>query len=59
VIIPYYFFKSKGRTIIKAKADSVKGLPGMIKKRQSVKKTISDVAIEKWIQVWSHAKVPK
>jgi hypothetical protein len=58
-IIPYYFLKSKGRTIIKAKADSVRGLPGMIKKRQSVKKTISDGAIEKWIQVWSHAKVPK
>jgi len=58
-IIPYYFLKSKGRTIITAKVDSVKGLPRMIKKRQSIKKTISDGAIEKWIQVWSHAKGPK
>ena len=58
-IIPYYFFKGKGGAIIKAKVDSVKGLPRMIKKRQSIKKTISDGAIEKWIQVWSHAKVPK
>jgi GT2 family glycosyltransferase len=58
-IIPYYFLKSKGRTIIKAKTDSVKSLHRMIKKRQSVKKTISDGAIEKWIQIWSHAKVPK
>jgi hypothetical protein len=58
-IIPYYFLKSKGRAIIKAKVDSVKGLPGMIKKRQSIKKTISDGAMEKWMQVWSQAKVPK
>jgi hypothetical protein len=58
-IIPYYFLKGKGRAIIKAKVDSVKGLPRMIKKRQSIKKIISDGAIEKWIQVWSNAKVPK
>ncbi len=58
-VIPYYFLKSKGRAIIKAKVDSVKGLPRMIKKRQTIKKTISDGAIEKWIQVWSRAKVPK
>jgi hypothetical protein len=58
-VIPYYFLKCKGRAIIQAKVDSVKGLPRMIKKRQSIKKTISDGAIEKWIQVWSQAKVPK
>jgi hypothetical protein len=58
-VIPYYFLKRKGKAIIKAKVDSVKGLPRMIKKRQSIKKTISDGAIEKWIQVWSHAKIPK
>jgi len=58
-VIPYYFLKSKGRAIIRAKVDSVKGLPRMIKKRQSIKQTISDGAIEKWIQVWSHAKEPK
>jgi GT2 family glycosyltransferase len=58
-VIPYYFLKRKGKAIIKAKVDSVKGLPKMIKKRQSIKKTISDGAIEKWIQIWSHAKVPK
>jgi len=58
-VIPYYFLKRKGKAIIKAKVDSVKGLPKMINKRQSIKKSISDGAIEKWIQVWSHAKVPK
>jgi hypothetical protein len=57
-IIPYYFLRGKGRAIIKAKVDSVKGLTRMIKKRQNIKKTISDGAIEKWIQVWSHARVP-
>jgi hypothetical protein len=58
-VIPYYFLKRKGKAIIKAKVDSVKGLSKMIKKRQSIKKSISDGAIEKWIQVWSHAKVQK
>jgi GT2 family glycosyltransferase len=58
-VIPYYFLKNKGRAIFKAKVDSLKGLPRIIKKRQSVKQTISDRKIEKWIHVWSHAKIPK
>ena len=58
-VIPYYFLKRKGKAIIKAKVDSVKGLPRMIKKRQNIKKTISNRTIEKWIQVWSDAKIPK
>jgi GT2 family glycosyltransferase len=58
-VIPYYFLKRKGKIIINAKVDSVKGLPRMIKKRHNIKKTISDSAIEKWIQVWSHSKISK
>jgi GT2 family glycosyltransferase len=58
-VIPFYFLKGKGRTIINAKVDSVRGLPRMIKKRQSIKKIVSDYTIEKWMQVWSHARVVK
>jgi len=58
-VIPYYFLRNKGRTIIKAKVDSLKGLPEMIKKRSKIKKTVSVEEIEKWIQVWSKAKFPK
>jgi GT2 family glycosyltransferase len=58
-VIPYYLLKSKGRAIIRAKVDSVKGLSGMIKKRKNIKKTVSDSTIEKWIRVWSEAKAPK
>jgi GT2 family glycosyltransferase len=58
-VIPYYFLKSKGGTIIKAKVDSLKGLPGIIKKRSKIKKNVSVEEIEKWIQVWSKAKLPK
>lgn len=58
-VIPFYLLKGRGKAIIKAKVDSFKGLPGMIKKRQSIKKTIPDSLIEKWILVWSRAKVPK
>jgi GT2 family glycosyltransferase len=53
-VILYYFLKRKGKAIIKAKVDAVKGLPRMIKKRQSMKKSISDGEIEKWIQMWHH-----
>ena len=59
VVIPYYFLKRKGRAIIKAKVDSMKGLQKMINKRQSIKKTISDGEIEKWIHVWCQTKVLK
>jgi GT2 family glycosyltransferase len=58
-VIPYYFFKKRGRTIVKAKVDSIRGLTAMIRKRQRIKQTITDSTIEKWIQVWSHAKLPK
>jgi GT2 family glycosyltransferase len=58
-VIPYYFLKSQGRTILKAKVDSLKGLPGIIKKRSKIKKTVPVEEIEKWIQVWSKAKLPK
>jgi GT2 family glycosyltransferase len=58
-VIPYYCLKNKGRVIINAKIDAVRGIPKIIKKRKRIKQTISDGSIEKWIQVWSHAKVPK
>jgi GT2 family glycosyltransferase len=54
---PYYFLKGKGKAIINAKIDSVRGLPRIIIKRETNRKTISVGAIEKWIQVWSHSKV--
>jgi len=58
-VIPFYFLKGKGKAIIRAKVDSIKGLPMMIKKRQSIKKTIPDSSIERWILVWCRAKIPK
>jgi GT2 family glycosyltransferase len=58
-VVPYYLLKNKGRAIIKAKVDSVKGLAKIIKKRQRIKQIISDDVVEKWIHVWSHAKRQK
>jgi GT2 family glycosyltransferase len=48
--IPYYFVKGKGKAILKAKIDGIKGLPAMIKKRRTIKKEISDTGISKWIR---------
>jgi GT2 family glycosyltransferase len=56
-VIPYYFLKGKGKAIINAKIDSVKGLPQMIRKRRYINKYDHNRIIEKWVQTWS--KFPK
>ncbi len=48
--IPYYFLKGKGRAILKAKIDAIKGLRTMIKKRNLSERKISNLEIRKWIQ---------
>jgi hypothetical protein len=58
IVILFYMCKGKGKTIIKAKVDSVKGLSRMIYKRKNITKNVPYGAIEKWILVWSHAKIP-
>ena len=52
-VIPYYFLRGKGRAIIGAKVDTVKGLPLMIGKRRYINKNVHSRTIEKWIHVWN------
>ena len=47
--IPYYFLKGRGKAILKAKIDAVRGLHTIIKKRKTVERKISDANIRKWI----------
>ena len=53
-VIPYYFLKGKGKTIMKAKTDAIKGLFIMIKKRQDIVRKIPDSETKKWIFFWCH-----
>ena len=52
-VIPYYLLKGRGLSIFRAEIDMLKGLGDMMRKRRSVRKTVPDAAIEKWIQTWS------
>ncbi len=51
--IPYYFIHGKGRAIIRAKIDMIKGLPAMVCKRRDIKRHVPAGVIEKWILIWS------
>ena len=51
-VIPYYFLKGKGKTIMNAKIDSIKGLHNMFKKRPDIVRKVSDNEIKKWIYLW-------
>lgn len=53
VVLPYYLLSGKFLTVIKAKADALKGLPVMIHKRREINKKIPEKTIEKWIQSWN------
>jgi hypothetical protein len=57
-VIPYYFLHGKGRAIIRAKMDMIKGLPAMKRKRRDIKQRVPSIEIEKWIAVWCHASKP-
>jgi hypothetical protein len=51
-VIPYYFLKGKGKTIMNAKIDAIKGLHNMFKKRPDIVRKVSDNDIKKWIYFW-------
>jgi GT2 family glycosyltransferase len=48
--IPYYIVKGKGKAILKAKIDTIRGFPAMIKKRGTIRKEIPYSEITKWIR---------
>jgi GT2 family glycosyltransferase len=56
--IPFYFLQGRGRAILRAKFDCMKGIPKMWKKRNTHLHKISGDQIEKWIHVWSTRHPP-
>jgi len=53
-VIPYYVLKGHGATILRAKADAVKGVPKMLGKRRKSGKN----DINKFIRTWADIKKP-
>ena len=52
-VIPYYLLQGKHRVILKAKIDAIKGLHIMAGKRKTIKKSVADGEINRWVQTWS------
>jgi hypothetical protein len=57
-VIPYYFLHGKGRVIIRAKMDMIKGLPSMVRKRLTIKRRVPPSEIERWITTWCQVSKP-
>lgn len=57
--IPFYLFQGRGRAIVRAKFDSMKGIRKMWRKRKIHKQEISCEEIEKWISIWSKKHPPR
>ncbi len=52
-VIPYYFVKGNGKSILRAKIDAVLGIRTMIKKRRSIRVTVPLSVIKQWINPWA------
>lgn len=49
-VIPYYALKGHGRAAIQSKVDAIRGIPRMLKKRKSIKRTAN---IKRFIKTWA------
>ncbi len=55
-VIPFYATKGFAATIVRAKVDAIKGLPGMLAKRRQ--KLPSGQGVEKFINTWASVPLP-
>jgi GT2 family glycosyltransferase len=51
-VIPFYILRGQGKVIMKSKADGLKGLPKMLKKRKFVKRTAQLKDVKKYVRTW-------
>jgi GT2 family glycosyltransferase len=52
-VIPYYAMRGQGIIILKSKLDGLLGLPKMLKKRKSLRRSVPVKEIKKFLQTWS------
>jgi hypothetical protein len=57
-VIPYYALRGQGRTILRAKADGLAGVPRMLRKRKEVLRRVGEREIRKHIRTWSEIRGP-
>lgn len=52
-VIPYYLVHKRGKAVLKAKADALRGIPGNFSKRKSIPVSVSRREIARWIRTWA------
>jgi len=52
-VVPYYAVKGQGRAIVRSKVDAVRGIPGMLRKRSAIRRSVPESDIRRFTQTWS------
>lgn len=52
-VIPYYAIRGRGRAIVRSKVDAVRGIPGMLRKRSAIRRSVPESDIRRFTQTWS------
>ena len=52
-VVPYYAARGLGRAIVRSKVDAVRGIPGMLRKRSTIRRSVPESDIKRFTQTWS------
>jgi GT2 family glycosyltransferase len=52
-VIPYYTLRGRGKVILQSKIDGIAGIPGMLRKRKHVRRTVPVFKINRFFKTWS------
>jgi len=52
-VVPYYAIRGRGRAIVRSKVDAVRGIPGMLRKRSAIRRSVPESDIRRFTQTWS------
>lgn len=55
-VIPYYAVRGQGKIILRAKIDGILGIPGMIRKRRTMKRVIPAKDLLKFLHTWAFSE---
>lgn len=57
-VVPYYAVNGRGRAIVRSKVDAMRGIPRMLRKRSTIRRTVPDSDIKRFTQTWSNIGRP-
>jgi GT2 family glycosyltransferase len=57
-VVPYYAARGLGRAIVRSKVDAVRGIPGMLRKRSTIRRSVPESDIKRFTHTWSNIGRP-